>query len=251
MRTNFLKTAIFLFSIIFLFSCSKDDNPVQEPTPAPVNKALLGLFDIRLNGTIDANLLFESGSHVTYGFPTVADMLSQTGRRSTYVISSNQITFSNSDGATTYNFKCTFEPSTGKLINGTYGTGASYTSSGTFTGQKHAPAASGNDLFKGYWIGRYGNGLVAPNSNYLMSFEEGGKLLVGDSGTYIFQNSVGSGSYTTSGLTVSGTYSYSGGGSTYGFTGTYDASTKKITGTWGIGANSGGGTFYLEMKNNN
>lgn len=246
MKAKFLKIALTVF-LIFLFSCSKDDDTVPEPTT--VNKALIGLFDIKLNGTTDSNLLFEIGNHVTYGYPTVTEMLSQVGRRSTYTITNNEITFSNTDGASTYNFKCTFEPTTGKLINGTIGTGTNFTGAGTFTGQKHMPTTSGNDLFKGYWVGKYGEGSMTPNINFYMTFEESGKLVVSYSGTYTFENSskVGYGTYTISGNSISGNYIYNVGDPTVSFTGNYDSATKKITGNWDSGGNLG--TFYLDMKN--
>lgn len=255
MKTKILKKITLVLSLIVLASCSKDDDPMPMPisTPTPTNKALLGLFDITLNGSIQANLLFESGNKVNYGFATINDMRNDLGRRTTYTLVDNQISFSMTDGAQTYNLKCTYEPSTGKLLNGTYGTGTSFTNQGVFIGQKYAPASSGVDLLKGYWVGKYGFGVSAtPNQNYFAVFEEGNKITTGDTGSSLFDSSYTSGSFSISGNTVTATYTVEGGGSTISILGTYDPSTKKITGTYGSGANTSGlGTFYLEAKNFN
>lgn len=252
MKTKILKKIALFFTLIVLASCSKDDDPMPISTPTPTNKALLGLFDITINGSIQANLLFESGNIVNYGFATINDMRNDLGRRTTYTLVDNQVSFSMNDGVQTYNLKCTYEPATGKLLNGTYGTGTSFTNAGVFNGQKYAPASSGADLLKGYWVGKFGAGTATPNQNYYAVFEEGNKITTGDTGASLFASSYSSGTFSVSGNTVTATYTFEGGGQTISITGTYDSSTKKITGTYGSGVNTSGlGTFYLEAKNFN
>jgi hypothetical protein len=247
MKSIIFKTLVVFVTIFLTLSCSKDDDPTPVVIPT---KALLGLFDMKINGTIDSNLLFENGNRVTYGFPTITDMLSQSGRRSTYTLTNNEITFSNSDGGTTYNYKCTYEPITGKLVNGTFGTGASFGNAGTFTAQKHLPASSGDDLYKGYWIGTYNNGSVSTNSPWNVTLEEGGKIVLGLNGNSTFTGSfIGSGTYTISGNSISANYTIVSSSGSNSFTGTYNPSAKKITGTWTRSDGLSGGGFTLDMKN--
>lgn len=249
MKTNFYKIATLLLLAIFgLISCSKDD---ETPQPAQ-NKALLGLFDITINGSIEANLLFEDGNKVTYGFGTIYDMVAQPGRRATYTIDSNNlIKFSTTDGATTFNYKATYEPSTGKLLNGTYGLGTAFEGGGSFTGQKYNPNSTGFSLIKGYWVGKYNKISEKP---FYAVFEENSQITTGADGPSLFiqAGSISKGNYIISGNTISGTCTYLEGAGSYSFTGMYDAATKKITGTYGFGSNtSGEGTFFLENKNHN
>lgn len=255
MKTNFLKITVILTGLFFSFSCSKNEESSPEPTP--VNKALVGLFDIKINGSIDANLLFEQGPRVTYGFATINDMRNENGRRTSYTKTGNEIKFSHTDGGTTYNMKCNYESSTGKLLDGTYGTGTSFTGAGTFTGVKHTPVNSGVDLFKGYWKGTYKVTGSSDNHRFSLLFEENNALMEGDglspdtTETTLFSETVSSGSYSVSGNTVTGTYTnFIGGTATFSFVATYDPATKKLSGTYGTGINtSGGGTIVLEGKN--
>lgn len=256
-----MKKIVTLFVIIIetlvITSCSKSDEPQTPLPPAPVNKALIGLFDIKINGNIDANLLFERGPRVTYGFATINDMRNQSGRRASYTMIGNEIKFSHSDGATTFNMRCVYEPSTGKLLDGTYGVGTSFTGVGTFTGVKHIPTTTGVELFKGYWKGTY-LALGDTNSHrFSLLFEENNALMEGDgtspdtTETTLFSDIVSSGTYSVTGNTVTGTYTnFIGGTSTLSFVATYDPVTKKLSGTYGVGSStSGGGTIVLEGKN--
>lgn len=252
MKSIFFKLTSILLLAILSFSCSKDDAPAQ--TPAPSSKALLGLFDITLNGSIEANLLFEEGKKVTYGFATIYDMAAQPGRRTSYTIdASNIVKFSTTDGATTFNYKATYEPATGKLLNGTYGLGTAFEGGGTFTGQKYNPTGTGFPLLKGYWVGKFipttGN-----QKNFFITLEENNSLAAGYDGVTLFaiNGNVCRGSYTLTGNTIASSFNDINAVFSYSITGTYDSTTKRITGTYGWGTNNSDlGTFYLEPKNYN
>ncbi|VXC39775.1 exported hypothetical protein [Flavobacterium sp. 9AF] len=252
MKSKILKMLTVLCGLFLLISCSKDDEPqTTEPDP---NKALIGLFDITLNGNIEANLLFEANNKVTYGFATIYDMAAQPGRRATYTIDANNLVkFSTTDGATTFNYKATYEPSTGKLLNGTYGVGTSFDGSGSFTGKKYTPEGTGFPLLKGYWVGKW-IPTTGSQKNFFVTLEENNSLAAGYDGATLFaiNGNVCRGSYTLTGNTIASSFNDINAVFSYSITGTYDPTTKKITGTYGWGTNNSDlGTFYLEPKNYN
>jgi hypothetical protein len=261
MKTTFLKLLFLLLTVssaFFLNSCSEDNDssPISEQNnlyfrndgpgpPTPVYHE--GLFDIELSNGVKANLLFEFPNTVIYGSSTITSMMAQPSCKTTYTSSMLYEYFTINDGTTTYNFKYQFNAVTGDLENGQYGIGVGY-SNGTFTGTKHMPIGAGENLFKGYWKGKYGNGLAAPTNDYTMVLEENGKFTVGANPT-IYGSSPAIGTYTLSGNIFKGTYTYLSGGQ-YSCKGTYDPNTRRINGTWGVGLSySNGGTFYLDMQN--
>ena len=260
MKTKNLTKIYFLMILISMVitSCSNsnDSLPISEQSnlnfrndgpgpPTPVYHE--GLFDIELSNGVKANLLFEFPNTVIYGSTTVTAMMTQSSCKTTRTSSMLYEYFTIKDGTTTYNFKYQFNAVTGDLENGQYGIGVGY-SSGTFTGTKYMPVGAGESLFKGYWIGKYGNGLAAPTNDYVMALEEDGIFTVGANPT-IYSSSPAIGTYTLSGNIFKGTYTYLSGGQ-YSCKGTYDAVTRRINGTWGVGSSyTNGGTFYLEMQN--
>ena len=255
MKTSLLKSFIFLVTVVSAFtlnSCSEEVNPNVEKKqlrigPPPTPRSLEGLFDIQLSNGVMANLLFEFPNTVIYGSPTVTDMIAQTGRRTTYSSVGGFYVFTIIEGTTTMNFKFTYDATTAELLNGQYGMGLSYTD-GTFYGLKHTPSGTGETLFKGYWVGKYGNGAAVPTNDYTMALEEVGKFTVAANPT-IYGGSIASGLYSLSGNIFKGTYTYLSGGQ-YSCKGTYDPNTRRISGTWGVGLSyTNGGTFYLDMRN--
>ncbi|HQD11723.1 MAG TPA: hypothetical protein PLW43_02160 [Chitinophagales bacterium] len=102
---------------------------------------------------------------------------------------------------------------------------------------------------EGYWVGKYGNDTITPNSGYSMVVEPGGNLTVAD-GSSISTASKASGTWTLTGSTFSTTYTYSNGGPTYSFTATWTNDGKLRDGTWGNNNNtSGRGTWYMDRVN--
>jgi hypothetical protein len=257
MKTTVLKSMILLMTVASAFtinSCSESNDQAlttrnspsfrnDGPGP-PIPVYYEGLFDIELSNGVKANLLFEYPNSVIYGSTTVTNMIAQPLCRTNY---SGYDCFTINDGVTTYNFKYQFNAVTGDLENGKFGIGVGY-SDGTFTGTKHMPMGTGESLFKGYWVGKYGNGAAVPTNDYTMVLEEDGKFTVAANPT-IYGGSLASGTYTLSGNIFKGTYTYLSGGQ-YSCKGTYDPITRKINGTWGVGLSySNGGTFYLDMRN--
>lgn len=261
MKTTFLKPILLLITVISVFalnSCSENDDSSQiseqnnlnlrNDGPGPHFPVVFeGLFDIELSNGVKANLLIEFPYTVIYGSTTVTSMMTLPLCKTIITNSMLYHFFTINDGVTTYNFKFQFNAVTGDIENGQYGIGVGY-SDGTFTGTKYMPVGGGESLFKGYWRGKYGNGVAVPTNDYTMVLEEGGKLTVGANYT-IYNSSAAIGTYTLSGNIFKGKYTYFSGGQ-YSCKGTYDPISQKITGTWGVGTSfSNGGTFYLDMQN--
>jgi hypothetical protein len=262
MKTTYFKPIYVLFTLFVafaLYSCSEseDQNLITEkenfylrndgPGP-PFPVYYEGLFDIQLSNGVKANLLIENPNKVIYGNTTVTSMMSVPSCKTTLVTDVMGFDcFTINDGITTYNFRYQFNSVTGDLENCQFGIGIGY-SSGTFTGTKYMPEGAGESLFKGYWIGKYGNGSAVPNNDYTMALEEDGKFTVAANST-IYNSSAATGTYTISGTIFKGKYTYFSGGQ-YSCKGTYDPISRRITGTWGVGTSvSNGGTFYLDMQN--
>jgi len=242
---------VFSISIFFFSACSTDDVSSQKTEnlslsrslPPPTPGELRGLYDITFNNGSEANLLFEYYNYVSYGSPTLFDKTIISGFRTSYTnVSGNVYVFTCSDSGVNYNFRFTYDSDSAKM-NGTYGTGSSYTNLGTFQGKKHITGNSGFEFLKGYWLGTYSG-----SYDYLMVFEEDGKVTVGTGATY-YSSVVGKGFYQINGGTVSGYYVYPG-GSKYSFIGQFNYLSKTITGTWGVGTNNNnGGSFSLGAMN--
>jgi hypothetical protein len=261
MKTTLFKSTykvIALVLVCILQSCSENEevigtNQNKAPQlrndgpgpPTPVYHE--GLFDIQLSNGVKANLLFEFPNSVIYGSTTVTSMMAQPLCKTTYTSSMLFDYFTINDGVTTYNFKCQFNAVTGDLENGQFGIGIGY-SDGTFTGTKYMPVGSGENLFKGYWKGKYGSGTSLPALDYTMALEEDGKFTVSAHPTF-FGSAPAIGTYTINGSIFKGTYTYLSGGQ-YSCKGTYNSLTKRISGTWGYGTSViNGGNFYLDMQN--
>lgn len=257
MKTISQKMFLLLSSFTLLFAaCSSDpkENTViaQKATPnasvaralpPPTPGELRGLYDIKYTTGEEANLLFEYGNYVTYGYPTLHDMATQSGRRSSYVnTTGNVFQFSNTDGVTTYNFRFTYDSSS-TIITGTVGMGTSYTNLGSYSGKKHITNGTGLSFLKGYWLGTY-----TDMYDYVMVFEEDGKLTVGTRATF-FSSVIGKGNYELYGDTVIGSYTYPN-GYKYSFKGQCNFTAKTINGTWGHGdSNWDGSTFSVAAMN--
>jgi hypothetical protein len=262
MKTTFFKSIILLLTVSNLFtlnSCSESEDTsllTQKETlyhrndgPGPPTPVVFeGLFDIQLDNGISGKLLFEFPNTVIFGNPTITSLVSLSSCKTTYVNSLSNIYFTINDGFTTYNIKCQFNTVSGDLV-GQYGMGigGGY-SDGALTGTKYMPFGVGESLFKGYWIGRYGNGLDVPTNDYTMVLEEFGKFTVAAYPT-IYGSSPAVGNYSIIGNNFKGTYTYLFGGQ-FRCKGVLDATTKRITGTWGFNSSyTNGGTFYLDMQN--
>lgn len=262
MKTIFFKSIFLLLtisSVFTLYSCSENEESSLQleqdnlylrndgPGP-PTPVAIEGLYDIRLDNGISGALLFEFPNTVIFGNSAITTMISLSSCKTTYVSSFSDTYFTIYDGFTTYNFKCQFNPITGDLA-GQYGMGigGGY-SDGIVTGTKYMPFGVGESLFKGYWIGKYGNGLDVPTNDYTMVLEEFGRFTVAAYPT-IYGSSPAVGIYTIAENKFKGTYTYLSGGQ-FRCKGILDPSTKRITGTWGVGSSyTNGGTFYLDMQN--
>ncbi len=242
---------VFSISIFFFSACSTDDVSSQKTEnlslsrslPPPTPGELRGLYDITFNNGSEANLLFEYYNYVSYGSPTLFDKTTISGFRTSYTnVSGNVYVFTCSDSGVNYNFRFTYDSDSAKM-NGTYGTGSSYTNLGTFQGKKHITGNSGFEFLKGYWLGTYSG-----SYEYLMVCEEDGKVTVGTGATY-YSSVIGKGFYQINGGAVSGYYVYPG-GSKYSFIGQFNYLSKTITGTWGVGTNNNnGGSFSLGTMN--
>lgn len=248
---NFVKLFLVLLGLFTIISCD-DNDPAPGPPPTPMD--LMGLFDIRLNNTQDANLLFEANQRVVYGSPTINEMFQHIGMRATYVEQNGFIKFSTTENTTSgievRNYKCQYNATTGELYNGTYGSGTSETNLGNFVGTKHTPT-SGTGLFKGYWKGKYGHNTLAPTTDFALLFEDDGKFTLAESTSFYNTTIYAKGSYTVTGNTFVATYLYVGGsGSQFSMTGTLSSDNKRLNGTWGQDVNtSGSGTFYVDALN--
>ena len=259
MKTTQQSLLLFLaliFGTLTFVSCSNEENILIEKEdititstlrpalPPPTPGELRGLYDAKFNNGVEFNLLFEYGNYVSYGSSAIYDMTNQPGTRVSYVnVSPETYQFSCVISGATYNFRFTYDNFSAKF-NGTYGTGVSYVNQGTFHGKKHITGASGHSFLKGYWLGNY-SGMF----DYLMIFEEDGKITAGANGSFYYNSVAGKGLYELYGNTVIGYYVYPN-GYKYSFKGDCDFASKTITGTWGHGdSNSDGGSFYLSAMN--
>lgn len=251
-RNTFLKGVFLMLGLFLIASCDRTDAPPPGPPPTPID--LMGLFDIRLNNTQDANLLFEPNQKVIYGSPTVNEMFSKIGMRATYIMQGGFVKFSTTEntptGVEVRNYKCEYDATTGNLSNGTYGSGSSETNLGAFSGQKHIPNA-GVNLFKGYWKGKYSTNVNPPSTDFAMLFEENGKFTLAENASFYGTTTYATGTYTVTGNTVTATYIYIGGsGTQFSMRATLSADNKRLNGTWGQDVNTSGlGTFYVDAWN--
>lgn len=241
------------------FSCSNDEIATQSTQsqsttttslrtlPPPTPGELRGLYDAKFSNGTEFNLLFEYGNNVTFGGPTVNDMLSVSGMQTNYSYFGTLYEFIIFDGTNYFNFRFIYDSATTKLT-GTYGTGTSSTNLGTFTAKKHITGNSGLSQLKGYWLGYYSTGSGAPTNDYVMVFEEGGKLSVAAHPT-LHGSFPATGTYSIYGNTVIGSYTYFIGG-TYSFKFDLTNGFPDVNGTWGYGSNNNnGGNFTLSSQN--
>jgi hypothetical protein len=247
-----------LVSMSIFFSCSNDDTVIQsnqsQPTattsrslPPPTPGELRGFFDVKFNNGVEANMLFEYGNYVSYGSPTITDMLPLSGMRSTYTITGSIVEFTLFDGSDYTNYRLNYNSATAKFT-GTYGFGFSYNNLGTLTGKKHLTGNSGFSFAKGIWMGSFNTGIGTPNYDYLMVFEEEDKVSVAAYAT-LYGSTPAYGTYTIIGNTIIGSYTYLS-GSTYNFKADMIYGNNLISGTWGYGnSNSNGGNFSLSSWN--
>lgn len=249
---------ILLLAMSFFFSCSNDEianqTNQQQPIaissrslPPPTPGELRGFFDVKFNNGIEANVLFEYGNYVTFGSSTITDMLPLFGMRSTYTITGSIIEFTLFDGSDYTNYRLNYNSSTAKFT-GTYGFGFSYNNLGTLFGKKHLMGNSGFSFAKGIWMGSFNSGVGTSDFDYLMVFEENGKISVAAYAT-LYGSTPASGTYTIIGNTIIGSYTYLS-GSTYSFKADMSYLNSTISGTWGYGSNNNnGGNFTLSSWN--
>lgn len=250
---------LLLLSFSFFLSCSNDEIATQSTQsqsttttssrtfPPPIPGELRGLYDAKFSNGTEFNLLFEYGNNLTFGSPTVNDMLSVSGMQTNYSYFGTLHEFIIFDGTNYFNFKFNYDSATTKLT-GTYGIGTSSTNLGTFTGKKHITGNSGLSQLKGYWLGYYGSGSGLPTNDYVMVFEENGKLSVAAYPT-LHGSLPATGTYSIYGNTVIGSYTYLIGG-TYSFKFDLTPGVPHVNGTWGYGANNNnGGNFNLSSQN--
>jgi hypothetical protein len=242
---------------IILFSCSKDD----EPTPVSVptnNYALKGLFKMNTSySTNDDHFIFENG-RVFWG--NEAGSIHQTiAAGSTFYEESNTYTYDQNTKVVKFDYygnhwEGTYEPTTGKMINGVVKSSNGLTVVGSFNGQKYIPEASGASLFKGYWKGFYGIGTQTVTTPFNLIIENATVSIISNSENSLLCND---NSYVGLSLsqpvitdkTITCIYQYVGGG-TFSMEATYNPTTKKLEGSWGSGTNvSGGGTITFEAQN--
>lgn len=249
---------ILLFILSVLFSCSQDESTYENnqsqsnstfsrSLPPPTPGELRGFYDVTFNNGVEANMLFEFGNFVTFGSTTITDMLPLSGMRTNYTISGSTIEFTLFDGSNYTNYRLNYNSLTAKFT-GTYGLGFSYHNLGTLNGKKHLTGSSGFSFVKGIWMGYYGVGSGSTNYDYLMVFEENGKVSVAGHET-LFGSYPAQGTYSIIGNTVIGSYTYLTGG-TYHFKADLHYGSNTISGTWGYGnSNSNGGNFSLSSWN--
>jgi hypothetical protein len=248
---------LFLSMSIF-FSCSNDETAIQSKQPQsttvasrtlppPTPGELRGLYDAKFSNGTEFNLLFEYGNNVTFGSPTVHDMLSISGMQTNYSYVGTLHEFIIFDGTNYFNFRFNYNSATTKLT-GTYGIGTSYTNLGTFTAKKHITGNSGLSQLKGYWLGYYGADPGTSVSDYVMVFEENGKVSVAAHSS-LHGSFPAIGTYAIYGNTVVGSYTYFIGG-TYSFKFDLTDGVPHVNGTWGYGSNNNnGGNFNLSSQN--
>ncbi len=247
--------SILILSIV-LFSCSKDD----EPTPTPIVQktyVLKGLFKVSIsNVSAPENFLFEEG-RVFWGneggniHTTIETGSNLYNNSAPYIFNASTNTIKFDYFGDTW--EATYEPTTGKIVNGVVKTQLGQTVK-SFSGIKYIPGASGNDLFVGHWKGFYGSGTNTPSSPFSFIIENGTLTVVKTySNTLTCQNQINTGLSLNAPLindkTISSIYQYIG-SNTFSIQATYNPTTKKLEGTYGSGiAVSGGGTFVMESKN--
>lgn len=250
---------LLLLGFSFFLSCSNDEIATQSTQsqsatttssrtlPPPIPGELRGLYDAKFSNGAPFNLLFEYGNYVTFGSPTVNDKLSIIGMQTTYSSVGTLHQFTIYDGTNYQNFRFNYDSASAKF-SGTYGSGSSFTNLGTFTGKKHITGNLGFSQLKGYWLGYYGVGSSSPTYDYVMLFEEDGKLSVAGHPT-LNGSYAAVGTYSIYGNSVVGTYTYLIGG-TYSFKLELTNGSLSTNGTWGYGSNdNNGGNFTLSSQN--
>lgn len=249
---------LLFLSMSFFFSCSNDDIATQNnqsqvthvasrSLPPPTPGELRGFFDVNFNNGVEANMLFEYGNYVSFGSPSITDMLPLSGMRSTYTLTGSIVEFTLFDGSNYTNYRLNYNSVAAKFT-GTYGFGFSYNNLGTLSGKKHLMGNSGFSFAKGIWMGSFNTGVGTSNFDYLMVFEENGKVSVAANAT-LYGSTPASGTYTIIGNSIIGSYTYLF-GSTFSFKADMIYSNAAITGTWGYGSNNNnGGNFTLSSWN--
>lgn len=133
---SFLTKLVAIFSlVVFSFACSKDDTTASTPIPT-ITYQIQGLYSGKYgNGTATPSsgysMVVEDGGKVT-----VADGATLTGSSlatGTYTLVNNvfKATYTYSGGST-FSIQANYSPITGKLSSGTWGSGSSFTGSGTW-----------------------------------------------------------------------------------------------------------------------
>ncbi|VXC39849.1 exported hypothetical protein [Flavobacterium sp. 9AF] len=246
------KIILLIFSILFA-SCSSEDtlmedkksneNEANRTLPPPIPGDLRGFYDVEFDSGFKANMLFEHGNYVSYGSATITDMLANPNMRTSYIQSGNVYEFTLIHGKDYINYRIVYDPNIAKFL-GTYGKGTSYTNLGAFKGAKYFTQGTDINYLKGYWLGTYGIGSAPPTNDYVLLFEEDGKLSVAANAT-LYGFTVATGTYNVIGNSVIGTYTYLFGG-TYSFKANLDYSSQFFMGTWGYGSSSSnGGNFQM------
>lgn len=238
-----------LFFLLITSACSEQETSLAAPStlertlPPPMPGELRGLYDLTFSNGAQANLLFEYGNYVNFGDPQLHNRTTEPGYRTTYSVTSGGVyQFTLVKSGVNLNYSFTYNTTTATLT-GRYGTGTSYTNRGGFTAKKHITGTSGQDYIKGYWLGTY-NG----TNDYLMVFEENGKVTVGTGATY-FGSTIATGTYQLVNSVLTGTYTYPS-GDTYSFITQVNYNSQTINGTWGMGTNNfNGGNFSLSAMN--
>ncbi len=254
-----MKKLIALFSIIILtVSCSKNDDTI--PVPALPQLELKGLFKIDTNfSNVDQNFLFENNKiFIAYEDGSihqelvVGSNLLDDSVAFTYNSSTNKITFTYLSNK----WEGTYQPSTGKIVDGVVKESNGTTIVGSFTGQKYIPATTGANLFIGHWKGNFGIGTGTPNNAYNLIIENG-SLVVSSGSENTLDNDITNryglslNAPAINDKTITAVFQYIG-ANTFSMEATYNPTTKKLEGTWGSGLNtSGGGTVVFESQNIN
>lgn len=134
MKSLFTKLIAVFSLVVFSFGCSKDDDPA--PTPAP-SYQIIGLYSGKYgSGTSTPSSGYsmaveDGGKVVVADGATLAGSSLATG---TYTLVNNvfKATYTYSGGGSTFSIQANYDPATGKLTSGTYGSGTNYTGSGTW-----------------------------------------------------------------------------------------------------------------------
>jgi len=254
-----MKKLLSILALTLAFtSCSNDSD---APTAAILPTfELNGLFKMDTSySTDDENFLFENNrlfigneAGTIHQELVVGSNLLNDAVAFTFNSATNKINFTYSSNL----WEGTYEPTTGKIINGVVKSANGLVVVASFNGQKYIPQASGTNLFNGHWKGNFGSGTNVP-SNFFNVIVENGFLVV----TSQSENTLDNGTPSRYGLslntpvindkTITCIYQYIG-GQTFSLQATYNPTTKKLEGTWGSGINtSGGGTVIFEPQNFN